>query len=46
MYSDNREFIKEQQSVLRDISTTQVEIQKSLVELNIRVQNLETKNHE
>lgn len=52
MYQDNQKFIgeqqnliREQQTVLKEISTTQSEIQRALVELNIRVQNLEQKNH-
>lgn len=44
LYQDNREFISDQQVILKEISKTQYDIQKSLVELNLRVQNLENKN--
>lgn len=41
MYQDNQHFIEQQQTVLKDLVVSVGEIQKSLVELNVRVQNLE-----
>lgn len=43
IYSDNREFIKEQNETLKSINTTQIQMQVELRELNTRMSELEHK---
>lgn len=43
VYSDNRNFILEQNEVLKQINQTQIQMQVELREVNTRLQQLESK---